>query len=256
MTSERVSGFLTCRTAAYMDLGVFYEVIVPLMEMRGAATICISTPISSWNFYTELTELRDDRGELLFNVIKVGIVCHRCLGTDQEDMCTHPSADKPDWKLETSEKMRAIYGHRKTLLMREVMGKVTDAENLAFEVRDLKAFFAAKPVAEPHSPVTRVFVAVDPTGGAGEESGTGSETAVVSFFFDGMNVVVRSKSLQMETFFCVWKGGRRTCICRKARLLSEDASGRGLPASLSSRTFRRKVQDSRPCLPSPRDMSG
>ena len=175
-----------------MDLGVFYEVIVPLMEMKGAATICISTPISSWNFYTELTELRDDRNELLFNVMKVGMVCHRCLGTDREADCTHPSPDKPDWKLETSEKMRAIYGHRKTLLMREVMGKVTDAENLAFEVRDLKAFFAAPRITVGHSAVSQFFVAVDPNGGSGEESGIGSETAIVSFFFNGMNVVVSS----------------------------------------------------------------
>jgi hypothetical protein len=183
---------LYCEEAAYMDLGVFYEVIVPLMEMRGAATICISTPISSFNFYTELTELRDHRNELLFNVIKVDMVCHRCLGTDRESECQHPTGEKPEWKLETSEKMRAIYGHRKTLLMREVMGKVADAENLAFEVRDLKAFFASSPVRDPHSAATNVFVAVDPNGGSGEESGTGSETAIVSFYFDGMNIVVRS----------------------------------------------------------------
>jgi len=182
---------LYCEEAAYMDLGVFYEVIVPLMEMRGAATICISTPISSWNFYTELTELRDDRGDLLFNVIKVGMVCHRCLGTDREAECEHPTGDKPDWKLETTEKMRAIYGHRTTLLMREVMGKVTDADNLAFEVPHLKSFFAASGVPDPHTGMTHVFVAVDPNGGASAEGGTGSETAVVSFFCDGRNIVVR-----------------------------------------------------------------
>jgi len=184
---------LYCEEAAYMDLGVFYEVIVPLMEMRGAATIMISTPISTWNFYSELTELRDDRNELLFNVIKVGLVCPRCTGTEHEDRCTHPTGDKPDWKLETSEKMKAIYGHRKTLLMREIMGKVTNAENLAFEVRDLKAFFAAPRCTDPHAPITRIFVAVDPNGGASAEGGTGSETAVVSFYYAGLNAVVRWK---------------------------------------------------------------
>lgn len=177
-----------------MDLGVFYEVIVPLMEMKGAATIFISTPLSTFNFYTELTELRDDRGELLFNVIKVGMVCRRCRGTDKEDQCTHPTGEKPPWKLETTEKMKAIYGHRKTLLMREVMGKVTDSTSLAFEVRDLQAFFARPPTTHPHTPPLDVYVSVDPNGGSGEEQGTGSETAIVSFFYVGANVVVRLRA--------------------------------------------------------------
>jgi hypothetical protein len=176
-----------------MDMGVFYEVIVPLMEMRGAATIGISTPSSSWNFYTELTELRDDRDELVFNVLKVGMVCARCEGTEHENDCRHPAGDKPSWKLETSEKMRAIYGHRETLFAREILGRVADSENLAFEKRDLKKFFAAPLASEAHAPVSQIFVAVDPNGGAGTEAGIGSETAIVSFFFEGMNVVVRCR---------------------------------------------------------------
>ena len=179
-----------------MDLGVFYEVIVPLMEMRGAATICISTPVSTWNFYTELTEIRDDRGELLFDVIKVGMVCDRCAGTEHESDCTHPTSDRPEWKTETSEKVRAIYGHRKTLLMREVMGRVADDEDMAFEVRDLKAFFKRNSAKEPHNIVETLFVALDPNGGASGEGGTGSESAVFSFFLDGSNVVV--------CFLCHW----------------------------------------------------
>jgi len=106
-----------CEEAAYMDLGVFYEVIVPLMEVGGTATICISTPLSSWNFYSELTEVRDDRGRLVFNVIKVGMVCERCRGTEREDQCTHPSGDRPDWKPEDNlEKVKAIYGDRKVYI--------------------------------------------------------------------------------------------------------------------------------------------
>jgi len=178
-----------------MDLGVFYEVIVPLMEMRGAATICISTPVSSWNFYTELTEIRDDKGELLFNVIKVGMVCGRCEGTERESECTHPTGDRPEWKTETSEKVRAIYGHRKTLMLREVMGKVADDENMAFEARDLKAFFRRKECGEPHQDVSEVYVSLDPNGGASSEGGTGSQSAIVSFFTNGANVVVRALAL-------------------------------------------------------------
>jgi len=182
---------LYCEEAAFMDLGVFYEVIVPLMEMRGAATIMISTPLGTFNFYTELQQLRDENGELVFNTRRLSAACHRCRGTDVETECEHPSPDKPSWKLETSAKMRAIFGHRKSLLAREAFGKTADSESLAFQARDLKDFFTAPLVRAPHPPVTRLFVALDPNGGAGEEGGTGSATAIVSFYYNGMNPVVR-----------------------------------------------------------------
>ncbi len=179
-----------------MDPGVFYEVIVPLMEVRGTATICISTPVGSWNFYTELSEVPDGKGGLLFNVIKVGMVCERCKGTELEDQCEHPTGDRPDWKPDdTYEKVKAIYGNRRTLLQREIRGQVADDQNLAFEVRHLKAFYARPPIAEPHATVDEVFVAVDPNGGASGDGGTGSESAVVSFYFSGANVVVSVYSL-------------------------------------------------------------
>ena len=68
--------------------------------------------------------------------VELATVCRRCLGTEHETTCNHPTGDKPDWKRETSEKMRAIYGHRATLFTREVTGKVTDAENSAFDARE------------------------------------------------------------------------------------------------------------------------
>ena len=51
-----------------MDLGVFYDVIVPLMEVEGTATICISTPLDEFNFYSALTDLKDEKGRHVFNV--------------------------------------------------------------------------------------------------------------------------------------------------------------------------------------------
>ena len=39
--------------AAFMDTKVFYEVIVPLLEVENTALICISTPQDSMNFYSE-----------------------------------------------------------------------------------------------------------------------------------------------------------------------------------------------------------
>lgn len=188
-----------------MDTGVFFEVIVPLLEVNETALICISTPLGAWNFYSEFTELRDHNGKHVFNVIKVGMVCARCLGTEREAECNHPTGDRPEWKPEeTLDKVRAIYGDRLTLLKREILGQIADDDNTAFEARALKAFFKRAPANEPHASVSEVYVAVDPNGGGTSVEGSGSECAVVSFYFDGANVVV--------------------CMCRRRRLVESSHS--------------------------------
>ena len=175
-----------------MDLGVFFEVIVPLMQMRGTATICISTPIGTWNFYSELTELADDSGKPVFNVIKVAMACERCAGTERETFCTHPKASRPDWiPPESYDKVKALYGDRTTLLKREIHGMVTDDENMAFNSDSVKRLFDSASYTEPHPFIETVFVSIDPNGGASGPESIGSETAVISFFYDGPHIVVR-----------------------------------------------------------------
>lgn len=56
-----------------MDLRIWYQVIVPLMEVIGTATICITTPQSRYNFFSEMLLLRDERNKLVFNSVRVGM---------------------------------------------------------------------------------------------------------------------------------------------------------------------------------------
>ena len=175
-----------------MDLGVFYEVIVPLLSVLNTALICISTPLGSWNFYSELTELRNDTGDRLFNVIKIGMACDACKGTPTEDECPHGGGTRPPWQTDGFDKAAAIFGDRKAMFRREILGQIADEDNLAFEVPHLKRLFAKKGgVPEPHPRVNKVYMAIDPNGGASGTSGTGSATAIVSFYYQGANVVVR-----------------------------------------------------------------
>lgn len=158
-----------------MDLGVFYEVILPLMEVEGTALICISTPQGSFNFYSELTEIRDDKGKLVFNV-------------------RHITGGKvPSWKSEDARlRVKAIYGMRSDTYRQEVLGEIVDAgENAAFLPSKLKEFFKKAPLAPPYTINQRtVFVAIDPNGGASASDGPGSDTAIVSFIISHGRVVV------------------------------------------------------------------
>ena len=51
-----------------MDTAVFYEVVVPLLELDRTALICISTILDPLNYYSKLLELKDERGEPFFQV--------------------------------------------------------------------------------------------------------------------------------------------------------------------------------------------
>lgn len=106
-----------------MDLGVFYEVVVPLWEMGDAVMIMISTPVDSFNFYSALLEMRDpDTGQKVFLVFEVELICRRCMTKDVPENCRHNLKFLPPWK--SSEKLdlvKMIMKDQVTILKRESM---------------------------------------------------------------------------------------------------------------------------------------
>ena len=127
--------------------------------------------------------------------------CRRCKRKGRAETCNHPSPDRPEWKSEDAfHKVKAIFGDRKTLLAREIMGLVADDQSLAFAPAHLKRLFRSLPFAEPHMPVRNLYVAVDPNGfGSSDDA---SETAVVSFFYESGQVVVREQRAQYSAPTC------------------------------------------------------
>lgn len=190
-----------------MDLGVFYEVIVPLLEVKDTALICISTPLDSWNFYSQLTEVRDEKGRRLFNVRHV------------------QKGARPAWKPDEGlSKMRAIYGKaRKAMLETEIYGMIARSTGSAFNRRLLTDFFESAPCEEPHVINDNcIYVSADPNGGAKASNASGSDTAIVSFFYSRGNVVV---SLV---------GGERGCVEKDCAFYLQSASSTGKYAGWNS----------------------
>lgn len=176
-----------------MDLGVFYEVIVPLMEVEGTATICISTPLGSFNFYSELTEVRDNKGKRVFNVRHI------------------TGGRPPAWKPEEGRsRVQAIFGKKKTLYKREILGQITDeGENMAFQPKHLKRFFDKPPIQSPY-PINDnyIFIAIDPNGGASAANAPGSDTAIVSFCVSHGRVIVSVFKILIGFILCAC-----ACLC-------------------------------------------
>lgn len=69
--------------AAYVNKGLFFETIVPLLGMQTAALICISTPLTEMNWFSALLNAKDEDGSLFFNIVRIGLVCKKCMKLSQ-----------------------------------------------------------------------------------------------------------------------------------------------------------------------------
>jgi hypothetical protein len=182
-----------------MDLKVFFEVVVPLLEMEKAVLIMISTPVDSFNFYSRLLGLKNSTtGDDLFLVYEVDLVCDRCKLTSKEPTkCRHMLKYLPSWKsADKLEIVAMMYGDRKTTLLRESMGVITDASGGYFLSRDIDAMFNAEPwQPEPTSRPDYVLITCDPNA---KDTETSSEMSLVALVPQGRGYAVSAK-----VFFCI-----------------------------------------------------
>ena len=186
-TLKGVGGdLIICEEAAAMDTAVFYEVVVPLLELDKTALICISTILDSFNFYSKLLELKDENGDPFFVTHTFVMACDQCQADGTPEKCTHMFHSLPPWQSERKHlKIRAMMADQPELLARETMGLQSDTYQRAFATADLRAF-RARPLRPPPSlAVQAVVVAIDPSGG-----GAKSHVAVVSCYWAAGHVVV------------------------------------------------------------------
>jgi hypothetical protein len=66
---------------------VFYQVVVPLLGVKNTALLAISTPEGPFNYYTLLMEQKDQYGQDLFFIIRLGLICKACERSGAA--CTH-----------------------------------------------------------------------------------------------------------------------------------------------------------------------
>lgn len=122
-------------------------------------------------------------GKELFRNIQVGLACAACVAAGKADSCEHNQDEIPPWKSrEKFDMVKALYGDRKDLLMRESMGIVTEDQTSLFRAPWVDAFMDAC-VAPPDPRF--ILVACDPNGGGD------SHMAIVSATFcQGSMVIV------------------------------------------------------------------
>ena len=121
-------------------------------------------------------------GKELFRNIQVGLACSACIAAGKADECEHNQDEIPPWKSrEKFDMVKALYGDRKDLLMRESMGIVTEDQTSLYRLDWVDQFMAASTV--PPDP-SFILVACDPNGGGD------SHMAIVSATFVRGSMVV------------------------------------------------------------------
>lgn len=131
--------------AAYIHPKVFFNVMVPLIELEHCTTILISSPADKYNYFSEIASMTDkDSGELLNNVVDMDLVCRRCRDGENPELCRHNIKFYPHWKkLSNQDFILALYGERRMTFLRESMGNRLDGDKSFFDKRDVEYFFAA-----------------------------------------------------------------------------------------------------------------
>lgn len=192
-----------------MDLAVFYEVVVPLLEMGDSVLIMISTPVDSFNFYSELMELRDPvSGERVLQVTVRSLplsslppslsaqgyveelICPKCKAGPNPTDCRHYLYKIPPWKsAQKLDIVKLILKDNKTTLQRESMGVVTDSGLPLIDKRTLEKFRGA-PLYEITAlcAPTEIMMTLDPNTASTDGS---SEMAVMSVARVNGRLVVR-----------------------------------------------------------------
>ena len=170
--------------AAFMALDVFFEVIVPLLEMETTALIAISTPLDGMNFYSEMFELKGGDGLPLFNTLRIGLSCAKCQAAGKAADCTHMKDIIPPWKSAAKfDMVKAIYGDRKDLLARESMGQITSDQCSVFPEKLINKMME-RPEYKMRNPARYIFLGVDPNGGGA------SEMAIITMTMESNNIII------------------------------------------------------------------
>lgn len=161
--------------AAHLKPALFHNVIVPLLTVDHTALLAISSPGDEFNYYSILQDLKDANGDPLFENIRIGLACDRCVAANVEK-CPHVLKRLPAWKSEgRHELVRSIYAENQEAMKREAEGQIVSSRQFMYLKKWVDAFAVRATEEFDDRGVQLIHVAIDPSGG-----GTGSDFTIVS----------------------------------------------------------------------------
>lgn len=180
--------------AAHISTDLFYDAIVPMLELTNTALLAISTPLDEFNYYSKLVEQKDEHGNPFFKTIKAGRACDDCmrLPYDQMIKCDHVE-DTAHWKSRHKlKRLKVLYEGDEARGVRELIGVAASDFTPCFSKEIIDNLFT-NPLFVTQARPDAIYVTVDPNGGGA------SKMAIASGYYDGLDLVV-------SFFICVREG--------------------------------------------------
>lgn len=105
-----------------MDMWVFFEVVVPLLELENTCLIAVTTVLDDDNFYSKLLDIKDENGKPLFHYLNFQLGCNRRKCKLNPAKCFHNIGMIPPWHSKRKhKKARLLLSEHQDLMQRETM---------------------------------------------------------------------------------------------------------------------------------------
>jgi len=168
---------------------VFFQVILPLMQVGDTVLLGISTVVKNDNYFMQQFDLKKPDGRPLFNWHYCHYVCDYHLAIKQPEECMCRLDELPPWKsVARITQSRQIYSFHDNmdLFSQEILGFIPKDKNVVFKKEILDTFQAQSFVSQGPTLDYTLYISVDPTGGAHDNMG------ICSFYFthDRSQIVV------------------------------------------------------------------
>lgn len=171
--------------AAFSPPGLFFSVIVPILQMKNTCYFALSSPQGNDNYYSKLLNLKID-GKPFFRICQCAMICDECrkLEREKQIFCNHVK-EQPHWlSSKKGNRLKKLYLADPATAIKEFGGVIEDKFVPCFPKHFLSDMFNG-PTYKTESAPEYIFITVDPSGGGI------SQLAVCSGFYDDdLNFVV------------------------------------------------------------------
>ena len=166
--------FAVVDEAAFVREEIFLALLLPLIAVAGCVCVCISTPPTFDNFFTQLLTKRDSQsGELIADVLRIETICPECR-KKRATTCPHVDSFLPPWQSDLSRRrlVSELFGGHNNDRDRETSGIVVMDARTAFEPVWIDALISPRAhytfgTVKPDA----IMIAIDPSGGGASHVG-------------------------------------------------------------------------------------
>lgn len=172
---------------AHINPDLFYDVLLPMLQVKLTAFFGLSSPEGSQNFFSKLINLKVD-GQPFFKNIDCQLICSECRKLERPEeqmMCNHVKQTAHWLSAPKADRFKQVYMLNPARALKELMGIIADDFIPCFPKEQIERMFALPPIITRSTP-QYVFVSCDPSAGR-------SQLAVCVGYYDETTFVVRKK---------------------------------------------------------------